>query len=149
MAKLERKKNYVDSSVQGALIMRIMFHWVCFVGITAFLFVVLKTMLGDPDISMPERLTRAVSEYSLLGIVILAILPAFVLDTIRFSNRFVGPVVRLRRALRELGESGTTEPIQFRNNDFWQEIATDVNRVIQRIQTAKQAEQEPADGVKV
>ena len=142
MAKFERKKNYVDSGVQGGLVMRIMGHWLCFFGVTAFLFVVLKTMLGDPDTSMPERLSRAVSEYSLLGIIILAILPAFALDTIRFSNRFVGPVVRLRRALRELGDNGATETIQFRDNDFWQEIAADVNRVIERVQAAKKAETE-------
>ncbi len=142
MAKFERKKNYVDSGVQGGLVMRIMCHWLCFFGITAFLFIVLKTMLGDPDVTMPQRLSLAVSEFSLLGIIILAILPAFALDTIRFSNRFVGPVVRLRRALRELGDSGNTEPIQFRDNDFWQEIAADVNRVIVRVKAAKQPEPE-------
>jgi hypothetical protein len=137
MAKFQRKQNLVDGKVQGGLVTRIMCHWLCFFGVTAFLFVVLQTMLGDPAVPMSGRLSAAIREYALLAIVIFAVLPAFALDTIRFSNRFVGPVFRLRRALRELGEKGDTDPVQFRDNDFWQDIAGDLNRVIARVRVAR------------
>jgi hypothetical protein len=136
MAKYTRKKNLIDGKVQGGLVVRIMCHWLFFFGVTAFLFVVMQTMGGDPATTLSERLAGAVSEYALLALVIFAVLPAFVLDTIRFSNRFVGPVFRLRRALRELGEHGTTDTVQFRDNDFWQEIAGDLNKVIARVRIA-------------
>lgn len=145
MAKFQRKQNLVDGKVQGGLVTRIMCHWLCFFGITAFLFVVLQAMLGDPAVSMSERLTAAMREYALLALVILAVLPAFALDTIRFSNRFVGPVFRLRRALRELGEHGATDTVQFRDNDFWQEIAGDLNKVIARVRFSEASSPQPAD----
>ncbi len=141
MVKFQRKKNFVDGKVQGGLVRRIMCHWLCFFGITAFLFVVMQTMLGDPEMSMAESLATGVREYALLALIILAVLPAFALDTIRFSNRFVGPVFRLRRALRELGEHGTTDTLQFRDNDFWQEIAGDLNKVIARLRVSSVSSQ--------
>lgn len=134
MARFERKKHFVDQNVQGGLLTRIMMHWVYFVLVVAFLFIVMRSMLGDPAVPMMERFTQSLGEFALLGIVILAILPAFALDTIRYSNRFAGPIVRVRRALRELAENGTTEQVHFREGDFWQEIAVDLNRVAERMQ---------------
>lgn len=140
MARFERKQNYVDGKVQGALVTRIMCHWLCFFVVTAFLFVVMQSMLGDPAVPLMERMAGSMREFALVAVIILAVLPAFALDTIRFSNRFAGPIFRVRRALSELSQHGTTEPIKFRDNDFWQEIALDVNRVIERVQQARAQE---------
>jgi len=63
----------------------------------------------------------------------LALFPAFMLDTIRFSNRFVGPIARVRRHLRQLGE-GNTERCSFRDNDFWSELANEFNSVAERVE---------------
>ena len=54
------------------------------------------------------------------------------LDTIRFSNRFVGPVTRLRRAMRSLGTTDDVAPLQFRDNDFWAEAADEFNNVLEK-----------------
>lgn len=145
MPRFERKKHYVDSSVQGGLIRRILLHWVYFFSIIAFLFVVLRTMLGDPTVPASERFTQSLGEFALLGIVIVATLPAFALDTIRFSNRFAGPIVRIRRAIRELAKDGTTDPVHFRENDFWQDIAVELNKLRERIEAHEAAgKDEPA-----
>ena len=50
------------------------------------------------------------------------------LDTIRLSNRFAGPVSRLRNAMRKVADGGSYEPLKFRGNDFWTELADDYNR---------------------
>ena len=71
-------------------------------------------------------------EFIFIGLVLLALLPAFMLDTIRFSNRFVGPILRLRRHLRELGNDMNTEPCAFRDNDFWRGMANDFNTLIDK-----------------
>ena len=129
MSAPKRKQNYIDSSVQGGLIKRILFHWVMFFVVTVIAVVGLKTLLGDPSQTMAARLQAEVGELVMLAIIFAAIFPAFMLDTIRFSNRFVGPVTRLRRHLQELGTTGETTDIKFRDNDFWQEIANEFNAV--------------------
>ena len=129
MSQFKRKQNFVDKSVQGGLIRRIFVHWAVFFVVTAFAVLSLKTLLGEPSLSFSERISNELGEFTYLGIVFVAIFPAFMLDTIRFSNRFVGPVTRLRRQLCELGETGETIDIQFRDNDFWQEVAREFNSV--------------------
>ncbi len=133
MKKFERKLNYIDGSVQGSLVRRIMLHWLSFLAIASFSFILLQALLGNPDLPLTDRIAKTVSEFALLGVLMLAILPAFVLDTIRFSNRFVGPIARLRRAFRELNEFGHCEPIKFRGNDFWQEVADEFNSIAARV----------------
>lgn len=129
MSAPKRKQNYIDSSVQGGLIKRILFHWVMFFVVTVMAILGLKTLLGDPSQTMTARLQAEMGELVLLALIFAAIFPAFMLDTIRFSNRFVGPVTRLRRHLKELGTTGETTDIKFRDNDFWQEIAEEFNAV--------------------
>ena len=125
----KRKQNYVNASIQGGLVRRILFHWLVFFLATAVLMLTLKTFLGDPELTFSERFQQQVSEFVLYGFIFAAIFPAFMLDSIRFSNRFVGPITRLRKHMRELASEGVTEDIQFRDNDFWQEVAQEFNTV--------------------
>jgi hypothetical protein len=39
-------------------------------------------------------------------------------------------VYRLRRALREAAEGNVARPLQFRDDDFWREVADDFNRAL-------------------
>ena len=43
--------------------------------------------------------------------------PLVTFSAVRFSNRFVGPVLRFRRALKELADTGTTTSISLRKHD--------------------------------
>ena len=61
-------------------------------------------------------------------------LPMVVADVIRVSNRFAGPLVRLRRSMRALARGEHVEPIHFRKGDFWQEFAEEFNAVAARVQ---------------
>jgi hypothetical protein len=131
MSGLKRKQNFVDKSVQGGLVRRIFFHWVAFFFVTALAVLSINTLLGDPASSFATRFNKELGEFVYLGIVFVAIFPAFMLDTIRFSNRFVGPIVRLRRHLVELGTDHKTDDIRFRDNDFWQNVADEFNKVNQ------------------
>lgn len=129
MSGLKRKQNLVDKSVQGGLIRRIFVHWVVFFFVTALAVLSINTLLGDPSLSFSSRIGKEISELAYLGIIFISIFPAFMLDTIRFSNRFVGPIVRLRRHLVELGTNGNTDDVKFRDNDFWQAVAGEFNAV--------------------
>ncbi len=133
MKNRKRKQNFVDSHVQGALIRRIIIHWALFFGITILLIAAMNALGSDPSLSMSERIwnggSGGASTLLLFALVTLCLFPAFILDTIRFSNRFVGPITRVRRSLRELGDTGQTERIKFRDNDFWAEMAREFNTV--------------------
>ena len=47
------------------------------------------------------------------------LLPVFLYDTVKLSNRFAGPVIRLRRAMQAISQGNAVEKLQFRENDFW------------------------------
>ena len=136
MARIQRKQNFVDKHVQGALLKRIFFHWCIFFVVVSMSVVMLQALLGDPTQTLGERLKYEMGEFVFMGVILLALFPAFMLDTIRFSNRFVGPIARLRRHLRQLAE-GNTERCKFRENDYWSEMAGEFNSAAELIESYK------------
>lgn len=61
-------------------------------------------------------------------IVSISLVPVFVWDAIKLSNRFAGPIVRVRHALAQIADGQSPKPIEFRNGDFWKSLAVDLNR---------------------
>ena len=142
--RFKRKQNFVDSSVQGALLRRIFFHWCTFFFVALVAIVLMQTLLGDPAKTVVERIKFELGEFVIIGMILLALFPAFMLDTIRFSNRFVGPIVRLRRHIRELGSQNNTDHCTFRDTDFWTEVAVEYNCVADLVKS----QQEEIDSLK-
>jgi hypothetical protein len=124
-----RRQNLVDTHVQGALCKRIFWHWCAFFATTLFAIVGFQVLLGDPGESLSQRLGTQMGHFVLLSILLVSLLPAFMLDTVRFSNRFVGPFARLRRCMRELAQLDNTEELRFRQNDFWNAAALEFNEL--------------------
>lgn len=131
--KRMRKRLFVDPKVQGALVLRVLLYWaVCVITITLMLLCwnVLRTprmfytFLDD----MWYRYAPAILASSVL-------LPMVMVDIVRLSNRFAGPLYRLRRSMRALGRGERVEPIHFREGDFWQEFAEEFNAVVARVQS--------------
>jgi hypothetical protein len=59
-------------------------------------------------------------------------------DTLKLTNRIVGPMCRVRASLRRINEGQEDwRPISFREGDFWREIADELNLVMQRLQEAR------------
>jgi hypothetical protein len=63
-------------------------------------------------------------------------LPILILDVIRVSHRFVGPMHRLRRALEDLADGKNVPSVKFRKDDFWFDLAEDFNRAAARVNNA-------------
>jgi hypothetical protein len=49
------------------------------------------------------------------------------------TNRFVGPLQRIRRVVRDLAAGHDVPFIAFRKGDYWCELAEDVNRLNDRV----------------
>jgi nitrogen fixation/metabolism regulation signal transduction histidine kinase len=57
----------------------------------------------------------------------------FVVDTIRVSHRFAGPMLSLDRAMREVADGQPPRKLVFRHDDFWHELADDYNAMLERL----------------
>ena len=128
-----RKRVFVDPTVQGAIMRRAVLYWAA-----CLLFVSLPLLIGQ-TLSHPERLFYEhlgdlwAAYWPVLTSIVL-ILPIILYDLARVTNRFAGPVVRLRRALRQMADGQTIEPIRFRDGDFWPELAHDFNRAATQLE---------------
>ena len=146
MSMLRRRQLFVDRDVQGALIARVVFYWaLCLVaGIQV---TVCQIIVTHPPQSLFELVSRLSSQYGLVLVVSLLLLPLVLADFVRVTNRVAGPMVRLRRAMKDLARGESTQPIRIRENDFWSDFVDDFNKLSIRTQTAGRAEGEFDDDV--
>ena len=70
----------------------------------------------------------------------LSLAPMFIYDTVKLSNRFAGPVLRIRRAARQLADGEIPKKSKLRDGDFWKDLASDFNGVIDRVETLTEKE---------
>jgi hypothetical protein len=134
-AKCQRKHLFVDPKVQGLLVGRIMLYWiVCLISTTLFL--LCWRIVTGPARLFYTHFDDMWFHYGPVLIASLVLLPLVIIDIIRFSNRFVGPMLRLQRSMRQLAHGEDVEPIEFRNGDFWHEFAAEFNALRKRIQAS-------------
>jgi len=130
MALLRRKRNLVDFEVQTSLLRRMALQWVLFVVINALALYGWTFLLSGAEDQVGSHMAQFLQHYMPFLLVSLALLPVFLLDAAKLSNRFVGPILRVRRALAEAASGKELKPIVFRENDFWQSLADDLNCVL-------------------
>ena len=122
----------VDRHVQGSLVFRTTLYWLfCLFSVSLMLFC--WEACTGPRRSSIELATELLHRYGPALAASLILLPITMMDVVRFSNRFVGPVVRMRDALQALARGETVQPLHFRDDDFWREMANDINKVACRL----------------
>ena len=75
----------------------------------------------------------------------LFLLPVFVLDTIKLSHRFVGPINRLRSTIQSISAGAAPRKVKFRDFDFWQGLAEDFNQMVGQLSVLPEHPRESAD----
>lgn len=136
-APFRRQKIYVDRHVQGGIVLRLAAIWLTTTVIAIFVSALLQ-FLGDPTIGL-EAYLADFSRYWVPTLMAFgAMLPIAGLHLVRFTHRFVGPIVRLRRLMRELAEGQVLAPVKFREKDYWQDLATEFNRVAEELTSLRQ-----------
>ncbi len=130
MALLRRKRNLVDFEVQTSLLRRMALQWVLFLIVNALALYGWTFLVSGAEGQVGGHWTQFTQNYLPVLLVSLALLPVFLLDAAKLSNRFVGPILRVRRALAEAAAGKDIKPIHFRENDFWQSLADDLNSVL-------------------
>jgi hypothetical protein len=141
--KRKRRQLFVDREVQGALVLRAAGYWL-FCLLTVTLMVLCWGVLTGPRAPATVVLGRLLSNYAPALLASLILLPIVLVDCTRFSNRFVGPLVRFRRSLRQLADGQDVRPIKYRDNDYWQDLAEGYNDLLKRMQSPPVAEMDDA-----
>lgn len=129
-SKKPRNSHLSDWAVQGTVLLHIAMHWLMFLVTVGAFLLFLELVSGEPRDAWQNMLRR----HGPSMLVVLVLAPIFIRELCKLTNRFAGPMVRLRRAMHDLAEGREVAPVQFRPGDFWAELATDFNRVAQRVQ---------------
>ncbi len=129
----KRKVIFIDSEVQGGILRRIVCHWMMLVVCSTLMLMVWVRLFEAPEKSWEEVFQLCYTRFAPFMIVSLTLIPAFARDTVKFSNRFAGPMVRLRGALKMAGAGDAPKHISFRKGDYWQDIARSFNQLADRI----------------
>ncbi|HEY2760228.1 MAG TPA: hypothetical protein VGI75_05780 [Pirellulales bacterium] len=128
-----RKRLFVDHKVQGVLMLRAVVYWLCCLA-TFGLALLAWELLTGPNQPLLQYFVDAWHYFLPTAIVSVGILPLLLYDILKLSNRFTGPLFRLRRELRRLAAGETVAPIRFRIGDFWPELADEFNATSQRME---------------
>lgn len=132
-----RGKLFIDPVVQGALVKRLVIHWLLFFAVTFLCIFAMEAMLGEPTASLSDNIALVWNKYGIMILIMFAMLPTFVYDTIKLSHRFAGPIYRLRCTFRSLAAGEGVSSIKFREHDFWAEMANDFNAVLKRLEASE------------
>lgn len=130
--KYKRRRIFVDRKVQGALSIRVAVYWFCCLLSVALLSACWTAIKQGPMSAV--QLVQAIAPQCVAVLASsLLLLPIIVIDSVRQSNKFAGPMLRIRSAMQQLANGKPVQPIQFRKGDFWYDFAGDFNRVAARV----------------
>lgn len=142
----KRRKLFVDTKVQGSLIRQLIIHWsLAYLLIFLYAFT-MQSFSNGFALSLKENVVALWQQYGLLALVMVVISPVFIYDSIKLSNRFVGPMISFRNALNQLAKGEDPKPVKFRQNDFWKELSKDLNNVSDELRELRELRGSPADG---
>jgi hypothetical protein len=142
MAYPRRTKHFIDSNVQGALARRIIVHWLVFMLVTAFVSFVIQ-VLANPFRPISDHLQDLWVTQGPFLLVMVFLLPVFVMDTVKLSHRFAGPIFSLRRAIQDIAQGKPPRRLKFRKRDFWHGLADDYNAMLTKVGAF---DEQPSDG---
>lgn len=133
-----RKRLLVDPKLQGALLLRTFGYW-CFCVITFSLILLCWDAATGPPQPFIEyfRVHDLWREHGTVMFAAVVLLPVLLIDVLLTTNRLAGPLYRLRRSLRALAAGEHVEPVQFRQGDFWQDVADEFNAVAVYVDSIK------------
>lgn len=134
--QFKRKRIYVDRGVQGGIVTRLVVLWVGSTAVAAGVWFVMQ-FFADPTGGIDRYLESANQNITPLALAFAVTLPIAVLQLLRFTHCFAGPVVRLRRMMTELASGQEVPHLKFRDGDYWPELAEQFNLIAQDLTKAR------------
>jgi len=132
----KRVKSVVDNRVQWTLALRVVIHFFVFLCGSA-IFGMMFQYLSDPAATPAEQLQAFWHHTAPLLIVLLCLMPMFIRDTLRQTNRVAGPICRLRDTMRRIRDGEEVPPLKFRKNDMWDDIPELFNAMVAELKASE------------
>lgn len=132
-----RQQVWIDRHVQGVLVGRVLLYWsgiLIYFGLSIGCF----HWWQNPEWTLSEHLWAMLEQVLPCLPTLLLLLPLVIFDIVRLSNRFAGPVYRLRKHLTDLSQDTQVSPLHFRDEDYWQQLAEPINLLQQKILVLEQ-----------
>ncbi|MDH3718754.1 MAG: hypothetical protein OES79_11600 [Planctomycetota bacterium] len=133
-----RKRFFVDRKVQGALLVRTSLYWAFCLAAIAIMLLIWRSLAAAEPFWM--QFDEIWFRHAPIVIVSALLLPLLLIDVVRTSNRFAGPMFRLRRYMRDVAAGQDVTPIKFREHDYWAEFADEFNAMVQHLNKRSPAE---------
>ena len=131
-----RQRFFVDRKIQLTMVSRVVAYWLfCLLSVWLML-VCWEIATGRPS-SSGELIGGVWSRFGPALIASILLVPLVVWDCLRVTNRFAGPLLRLRRGMSDLADGEPVQPLELRQGDFLGEIAEQFNRIASQLQAAK------------
>ena len=135
-----RRKLFVDSDVQSALLKQLVVNWVVVFGVIAAALLAAESYEAGFQLGFSGALAAIWYDNAVLLFALCALSPFVIYESLKLSHRFAGPMHRFSKELQRLGDGEDVAPMQFRKDDFWKDLAEAFNAVQQRIEELKQHE---------
>jgi len=142
----ERKKVWVDP-FQTKLTARIAGYLVVFFFVFCNLLFAWKMWTEGP-IDPWGQFVETLQANAPVFVLLLVLVPVMAWDTIRFSHRLVGPMVRFRKTMQEIADGEPVRPIKLREGDYLTEMRDDFNKMLEQLQKQGVPVIKPADPAK-
>ena len=127
-----RRRLYIDQGLQNRLIVRTILQWGLYT--SALLGVICVGIAWtSPGESINQNVLAGVSYLAPGVIASTLLLPVFVFDMLRATNRIAGPVYRLRNELKKLASGQDVRELRFRDGDSFNGLAEDFNALAQQV----------------
>ncbi len=130
--RLSRKQYFVDPKVQGALMIRAALYW-CFCIVSIITMVLCWRIVTGPARVFYTHFDDMWFHMGPALVTAALLLPIILTDVVRMSNRFTGPLLRLRNSMRAVAQGQQVAPLRYRPNDFWHEVAEEFNALAARV----------------
>ncbi|MEM6688541.1 MAG: HAMP domain-containing protein [Planctomycetota bacterium] len=123
---LPQNRLMIDSGLQRPILVRTFLYCGCCVVYFAIIFVFAQ-IVQHPDETWGDIRNRCFAEaiFWMPGLMLLA--PLMAVDCLQTTRRFAGPLTRLQRHMESLASGQETTPLQFRDDDHFQEMAESFN----------------------
>ncbi len=134
-----RQKWMVNNGLQQGLCRRLLSYW-CGTWLAIFALPICVRLLFS-SLSFSQLAAEFVSDLWFPMMMSLLVLPIVIWDSIRFSHRVAGPVIRVGNSMRRLANHQTVSPIQLRKDDFCHDLANDFNQLLKAYSADSQTEE--------
>jgi methyl-accepting chemotaxis protein len=128
----ERKKVWVDA-FQTELTRRIIGYFIVFCIVFFNLLFSWKLWIEGPN-DPGEKLIELLWSYLPVFSVLILLMPVIIWDTIRFTHRLVGPLVRFRKTMQSIADGELVHLIKLREGDSLGEFRDDFNHMLRELQ---------------